>query len=291
MGHFIDLTLGGLTTGSAIAAIALSLVLIWRATRILNFAQGGMALACAYIAYSVTSHTNSYWLGFGAAILAGLVFGALVERLLIRLVENKPPLNAVIVTLGLLVLCQSILGMIYSVDQHSFTYAFDFHGYTVGNTSLQFSPADLFSVVAVLAVAALLFVVFRYTAVGLRMRAAAFAPEVSRLLGVRTNRMLTLGWALASAVGALAAMLATPPLISPNALDGLFVYGFTAAVVGGLDSALGAVVGGLGVGLVLNYVSGYGSPNLSTGTALGILIVVLLVRPNGLFTRTAARRV
>jgi branched-chain amino acid transport system permease protein len=291
MGHFIDLTLGGLTIGAAIAAIALSLVLIWRATRIVNFAQGGMALACAYIAYSVTNHTDSYWLGFAAAIGAGLVGGALIERFLVRLVENKPPLNAVIVTLGLLVIIQAALGMIYSVDQHPFVFAFDFHGYKVGNTALQFSPASLFAVLVVFAVAVGLFVVFRYTAVGLRMRAAAFAPETSRLLGVRTKRLLTLGWALASAVGALAAMLATPPLIYPNALDNLFVYGFTAAVVGGLDSAVGAIVGGVGIGLVLSYVSGYGTPNLSTGTALGILIVVLLVRPNGLFTRSTARRV
>jgi branched-chain amino acid transport system permease protein len=291
MGKFIDLTLSGLTTGAAIAAIGLSLVLIWRATRIVNFAQGGMALVCAYLAYSVTNHSGSYWLGFGSAILAGLVLGAVVERTVIRLVEDKPPLNAVIVTLGLLVLCQAGVGMVYSVDQHPFTYAFDFHGYKIGDRAYQFSPASLFAVLAVVSVAAALYVVFRYTGVGLKMRATAFAPEVSRLLGVRTSRMLTLGWALAAAVGALAAMLATPPFISPNALDGLFVYGFTAAVVGGLDSALGAVVGGLGVGLALTYVSGYSSSNLSTAVALGILVVVLLVRPNGLFSRSTARRI
>jgi branched-chain amino acid transport system permease protein len=291
MGHFFDLTLSGLSTGSAIAAIGLSLVLIWRATRIVNFAQGGMALVCAYLAYSITNHTGSYWLGFAAAIAAGLLLGAIVERTVVRLVEGKPELNAVIVTLGLLVICQAAVGMIYSVDQRPFTYALDFHGFTVGDTTLSFSPADLFAVLAVIGVAAGLFIVFRYTQVGLRMRAAAFAPEVSRLLGVRTNRMFTLGWALAAAVGALAAMLATPPFISPNALDGLFVYGFTAAVVGGLDSALGAVVGGLGVGLVLTYVSGYWSSNLSTAAALSILIVVLLLRPNGLFSRSSARRV
>jgi branched-chain amino acid transport system permease protein len=291
MEHFVDLTLSGVTTGFAIAAIGLSLVLIWRATRIVNFAQGGMALVCAYVAYSVTRHTGSYWLGFAAAIGSGLVLGAVAERLLIRRVEDKPPLNAVIVTLGLLVLCQAGVGMVYGVNQLSYPYAFDFHGYRVGGKSISFSPADMFAVLAVLAVGLGLFLVFRYTAVGLRMRAAAFAPEVSRLLGVRTGRVLTLGWALAAAVGALAGMLTAPPLISPNALDGLFVYGFTAAVVGGLDSAVGAVVGGLLVGLALAYVSGYASANLATTAALGILLFVLLIRPNGLFGRSAARRV
>jgi branched-chain amino acid transport system permease protein len=291
MGHFVDLTLSGVTTGFAVAAIGLSLVLIWRATRIVNFAQGGMALVCAYIAYSVTRQTGSYWLGFAAAIAAGVVIGAVVERLLIRLVEDKPPLNAVIVTLGLLVLCQAAVGMAYGVNQRSFPFAFDFHGYRIGDRAIQFSPTDLFAVLAVLGVGLGLLLVFRYTAVGLRMRAAAFAPEVSRLLGVRTGRVLTLGWALAAGVGALAGMLVAPPLISPNALDGLFVYGFTAAVVGGLDSAAGAVAGGLLVGLVLAYVSGYASANLATTAALGILLVVLLIRPNGLFGRSAARRV
>lgn len=291
MGRFVDLTLSGVTTGFAVAAIGLSLVLIWRATRIVNFAQGGMALVCAYIAYSVTRQTGSYWLGFASAIAAGVVIGAVVERLLIRLVEDKPPLNAVIVTLGLLVLCQAAVGMVYGVNQRSFPYAFDINGYRVLGQAVQFNPADLFAVLAVLGVGLGLLLVFRYTAVGLRMRAAAFAPEVSRLLGVRAGRVFTLGWALAAGVGALAAMLVVPPFISPNALDGLFVYGFTAAVVGGLDSAAGAVVGGLLVGLVLAYVSGYASANLSTTAALGILLVVLLIRPNGLFGRSAARRV
>jgi len=291
MNHFVDLTLSGVTTGFAVAAIGLSLVLIWRATRIVNFAQGGMALVCAYIAYSVTRHTGSYWLGFAAAIACGAVLGAVVERVLIRLVEDKPPLNAVIVTLGLLVLCQAGVGMVYGVNQRSFPYPFDIHGYRIGDRAVQFSPTDLFAVLAVLGVGLGLLLVFRYTGVGLRMRAAAFAPEVSRLLGVRTGRVLTLGWALAAAVGALAGMLVAPPLISPNALDGLFVYGFTAAVVGGLDSAVGAVVGGLLVGLALAYVSGYASANLSTTAALGMLLVVLLIRPNGLFGRSAARRV
>src|SRR5262249_25943056 len=151
-------------------------------------------------------------LGFAAAIGAGLVLGAVLERVLIRLVEDKPQLNAVIVTLGLLVLCQAGVGMVYGVNQRSFPYPFDIKGYRLGDRGIQCAASGLFAGLAVLGVAAGLLVVFRYTAVGLRMRAAAFAPEVSRLLGVRRGRMLTLGWALAAAVGALAGMLTAPPL-------------------------------------------------------------------------------
>src|SRR5439155_10432963 len=136
MGHFMDLTLSGISTGVAVAAIGLSLVLIWRATRIVNFAQGGMALVCAYVAYSVTRSSGSYWLGFAAAIVSGVVLGAVVERVLIRRVEDKPPLNAVIVTLGLFVLCQAGVGMVYGVNQRSFPYSFDFHGYRVGDRAV-----------------------------------------------------------------------------------------------------------------------------------------------------------
>ena len=291
MERFVDLTLGGVSSGFATAAIALSLVLIWRSTHILNFAQGGMALICAYIAYSVTQHSGSYWAGFAAAIGAGIVLGGLVERVLIRLVENKPPLNAVIVTLGLFILLEGLAGMIYGVGQRSFGYGFDFHGYTIGSHRVAFAPADMFAVLSVIGVAAAILLVFRYTAVGLRMRAAAFAPEVARMLGVRVGRTLTLGWALAGGVGALAGMLTAPPFLSPNALDLLFVSGFTAAVIGGLDSAIGAIVGGLILGLALSYISGYATSNLSSISSFGILVAVLLVRPSGLFGHDTTRRV
>ena len=290
--QFVDLTLGGLSAGAVYAAIGLALVLIWRATRIVNFAQGGMLMITTFLAYTVISDGGSYWLALGVAVVAGLVLGAVVERLVIRSVENKPPLNAVVVTFGLLVLLQGVAGMIFGGTPKSYPPAFGIRGFMVNGRRLLFTPNDLWVVLVVLAVMVGLAAVFRWTPLGLKMRSAAFAPEVARLLGVRVGRMFTVGWALAAAVGALAGVLIAPDtFVSPNAFDATLVFGFTAAVIGGLDSPPGAVVGGLSLGLVLSYVSGYlGSDVVGLG-ALVVLVIVLMVRPNGLFGRSAGRRV
>jgi branched-chain amino acid transport system permease protein len=292
MVQFIDLTLAGLSAGAVYAAIGLALVLIWRATRIVNFAQGGMLMITTFLAYTVVSNGGSYWLALAVAVVAGLVLGAVVERLVIRPVENKPPLNAVIVTFGLLVLLQGVAGMVFGGTPKSYPPAFGIRGFVVAGRRLLFTPNDLWVVLVVLAVMIGLAAVFRWTSLGLKMRSAAFAPEVARLLGVRVGRMFTVGWALAAAVGALAGVLIAPDtFVSPNAFDATLVFGFTAAVIGGLDSPPGAVVGGVSLGLVLSYVSGYlGSDVVGLG-ALVVLVIVLMVRPNGLFGRAAGRRV
>ena len=292
MDRFVFLTFDGLSRGAVYAAFALALVLIWRATRIVNFAQGGMMMISTFVAWSVISRTGSFWLGLGAALLTGLILGALVERLVVRPVENAPPLNAVIVTLGLLVFLQAMAGMIWGGEPRSFPPAFDIVGFKVGDTRLLFSPTDLFAVIAVLVVMLLLVLVFQRTSIGLQMRAAAFAPETARVLGVRVGRTLTLGWALAAVVGALAGVLVAPAsFVSPNAFDAILVFGFTAAVLGGLDSPGGAVVGGLVLGLLLSYTAGYAGSDVVTLGTLAILVAVLLIRPNGLFARTAGRRI
>ena len=193
MTRFIDLTLNGISTGAVYAAVALALVLIWRATRIVNFAQGGMLMVTTFIASAVIGSSGSYWLGFAVALASGLVLGAVIELVLIRRVENGPPLNAVIVALGLLILLEAGAGMIWGNTPRSFPPAFSIRGYDVGGTRLLFSPNDTFTVLVVLGVAAGLAVLFRGTALGLRMRAAALAPEVARMLGVRVGRMFTLG--------------------------------------------------------------------------------------------------
>ncbi len=292
MTRFLNLVLSGLSDGMVYAAVALALVLIWRATRIVNFAQGGMLMLTTFIAFSVNQQTGSYWLALGAALLSGLVLGAVLERLVVRPVENAPPLNAVIVTLGLLVLLQAVAGMVWGGTPRSYSPAFSIVGYQVGSTRLQFGPSDLFVVLAVLAVMVLLTVLFRATSLGLRMRATAFSPEVARLLGVRVGRMLTLGWALAALVGSLAGVLVAPStFVGPNTFDAVLVFGFTAAVVGGLDSPVGGVIGGVLLGVTLALVSGYLGSDVVTLGALVVLLAVLMVRPNGLFSRTSGRRV
>ncbi len=258
MTKFLNLTLNGVSIGAVYAAVALALVLIWRATRIVNFAQGAMLMVTTFIAWAVNNATGSYVLAFFVALCAGLVFGAVVERLLIRPVEGKPPLNAVIVTLGLYTLLVAVAGMIWGTSPRSFPAAFSLRGYRVGHTTLLFTPNDTFIVGLVVVVSVVLALLFRATTLGLQMRAAAFAPEMARLLGVRVGRMLTLGWALAAVAGALAGVLAAPStFVAPNNFDPILISAFVAAVLGGLDSPPGAVIGGLALGLALSYVSGY----------------------------------
>jgi branched-chain amino acid transport system permease protein len=292
MQEFLEFTLGGIATGMIYAAIALSLVLIWRGTRILNYSQGGMAMFTTYIAWLVIRDTGSYWAGFAVALAAGLVLGSVLEYTVVRRVENKAPLNAVIVTIGLLILLEGLAGIIYGGQYRSFPAAFSIKGLKAGSVGLGISPNDLFTAAAVLAAALILALVFRYTSIGLRLRATAFAPAVARLLGVRIGRVLTLGWALAGLFGALAGVLVTSStFLYPNSMDSIFVLGFTAAVIGGLDSPVGAVVGGIVLGVVLSYAGGYLGSNLVLVYGLAALVLVLMIRPTGLFSGAATRRV
>ncbi|MGP7997711.1 MAG: branched-chain amino acid ABC transporter permease [Streptosporangiaceae bacterium] len=292
MAELFELTLGGLSVGMIYAAIALSLVLIWRATRILNYAQGGLAMFTTYLAFTVITHTGSYWAGFVVALLAGLLLGGLIERVVIRPAENKPPLNAIIVTIGLLIFLEGLAGVIYGGQYRSFPAAFSIDGLHIGSVALGISANDVFVAAAVLVAALLLAGLFQYTSVGLRLRAAAFSPPVARLLGVRVGRMLTLGWALAGLIGALAGVLVSPStFLYPNSMDSVFVLGFTAAVIGGLDSPAGAVAGGLILGVALSYVGGYLGSDVVPLFGLAALVVVLMIRPEGLFSAAAARQV
>jgi branched-chain amino acid transport system permease protein len=292
MSRFIFLTFNGLSYGAIYAAVALALVLIWRTTRVLNFSQGAMAMASAYVAVAVSNASGSYWLGFLAALASGLVIGALLQLTAFRGAERMPPLNPIVIGVGVLVTLEAVAGMIFGVGYRDLPASFSTATYAVHGVAL-FAPQDIFTVASVLVLMVVLAGLLTWTPSGLRMRAAAFAPEIARLLGVRVSRMLTLGWALAGLVGALAGMLVIPSGLGlyPQAMDGVFVIGFTAAVVGGLESPVGAVVGGVVTGLVLTYVSGYLGSDLTPLAALVLLLVVLLVRPNGLFSGTRARQV
>jgi branched-chain amino acid transport system permease protein len=292
--EFLQFTLSGVSFGMIYAAVALSLVLIWRGTRLLNYAQGGMAMITTYVAIEVIYHTGSYWAGFVVALAAGAVLGAVCQLTIIRPTMNKPPLNGVIVTIGLLVLLEGLAGIFFGGQFRSFPTAFSVTGLRVGGTPLGVSRYDIFVAAAVLVATLALALAFRYTSAGLRMRAAAFNATIARLSGIRVARVLTVGWALAGLLGALAGVLVSPStFLYPNSMDTIFVFGFTAAVIGGLDSPVGAVTGGLLLGLALSYAGGYlpSGANLVPVVAFGILVVVLMVRPDGLFSATKVRRV
>jgi branched-chain amino acid transport system permease protein len=288
MRTFLILTVDGVTNGFVYAIVALALVMIWRATRVINYAQGAMGMFTTYVTLFAISHGVTYWLAFVIALAGGFLLGAAIERVVVRPVESRPPLNVVILTLGLLIFLEALAPMLFGGQVKSFPAPFSRIDLSVGTTQLYISTFDIFVIGAVILTMVALLVFFQRTTIGLRMRAAAFGPEIARLLGVRVGRMLTLGWGLAAALGAMAGVLIAPAIfLYPNNMDEVLVFGFTGAVLGGLDSPVGAVVGALLVGLGLSYVGGYAGSDLETIGGLVILIAVLMVRPQGLF---AARR-
>ena len=290
MSLFVNITLDGITEGMIFAALALAIVIIFRATKIINFAQGAMAMITTFIASSLLDKGLGYWWTFLVALAIGFVLGALVERVLIRPLEGKPELNPVIVAIGLLIVLEGIAGAIYGNSSRGFPAAFSQSGLVVGHTRVAFSHFDVFVLVAVLLLMGANLVLFKSTTLGLRMRASAFAREVSRLLGVRVGRLLTLGWALAGVAGSLAGLLTVPTSsFGPYFMDLNLIYAFTAAVIGGLESPVGALVGGLITGLCISYVGGYLGSGLEPLGALVLLMVTLTARPQGIFSRPSAR--
>jgi branched-chain amino acid transport system permease protein len=289
---FLNFTLTGIAVGFVYAAFALCLVLIFRATRIINFGQGAQAMFTTFIALDLIQRGVNYWLAFAAALVAGFIIGAVIERTIIRPVETGPEINAVIVTLGVFVFFVALASILFGNTLQSFPAAFSRSGLSPGGFQLTLRPLDLFNIAAVLIAMTALLVLFRFTTLGLQMRAAAFGQEVARLLGVRVGSMLTLGWALAGLFGSLAGLLvAGGELVFPGYMDFLIVFGFVAAVLGGLDSFPGAVVGGLIIGLTTTYMSAYRQPELVTLAVLVILLATLLLRPGGLFSSSVARKV
>ncbi|MET0861828.1 MAG: branched-chain amino acid ABC transporter permease [Microbacterium sp.] len=280
----------GLARGAIFALFALSLVLIWRAARIVNFAQGAMALVATYVAFAVTGVTGSYAAGLAAGLLAGAAIGLGVERGIMRFVPQRNPLSGVIVAIGLVMVLQSGLGILFGQQYRPWQAPFDDSPIVLGGVAL-LSPYDLFVLLVALVVMGALAMLFTRTSLGLQLRASAFAPEVSRVLGVRVGRMVTIGWMLSAAVAALAAMLLVPTELglNPHSTDVLFVYAFTVAVVGGLDSPVGALLGGLGVGVAMTLVTGYLGATVAPIGVLVLLVVVLLVKPGGIFSMREAR--
>ena len=289
---FWDYTLNGIANGMIYAAMALALVLIYRATRIVNFAQGAAGMLTTFIAFSLLSRGLGYWWAFVLVLVIGFAIGAATQWILIRPLQGKSDLNPVIVTIGLLVVFEGLAGAIYGNSSRGFPAAFSQRGLRIGHTTIAFSHFDVFILVAVLLLMTGTLILFRFTSLGLRMRATAFSREIARLLGVRVGILLTLGWGLAGIAGALAGLLVAPTSsFGPYYMDLILVYGFTAAVIGGLESPVGALVGGLISGMCISYVGGYLGTGLEPLGALALLMAALMLRPVGIFARPPARRV
>jgi branched-chain amino acid transport system permease protein len=293
MAEFMQQVVSGLAQGSIYASLALALVLIYRATDVLNFAQGEMATFTTYVAWSLMDNGLSFWPAFAITLVFAFIGGAAVERVLIRPVEHRPEIVIVIVTIGLLIALNGLTGWIWGPEVKAFDSPFPLRTIDVGGVVI--SLQDLGVLAVCLVTVALLWAFFRFTTLGLVMRAVANSQDSSRLLGIRVGWMLALGWGLAAVLGAVAGMMAAPALtLDPNLMLVVLIYSFAAAVLGGIDSPVGAVVGGLVLGVVINllgtYVDFVGG-ELRLPAALTVLLLVLLVRPQGLFGHRVVTRV
>jgi branched-chain amino acid transport system permease protein len=297
--EFAQQVVAGLASGSIYALLALAIVIIYRSTGVVNFAQGEMATFTTFIAWTLVDHGLGYWGAFALTLLIALVGGIALERIVVRPVEGKPVINAVILTIGLFILLGGLSNWIWKAEVRSFppsrpfpTSAWDLGGVAV-------SEQDAGILVVMLVLVAVLYLLFQHTKLGLALRASALNPVASRLVGIRVGWMLGLGWGLAAAIGAVAGLFtaaAAPPL-DPNMMRPILIYAFAAAVLGGLESPVGAVLGGLLIGVVLNLIATYDThlhldlDRMRLPIALAMILVILLVRPSGLFGRTAVRRV
>ncbi len=330
METFFDQLAIGTSTGALYALLALALVFIFRATDIVNFAQGEMAMFSTYIGWSISRPLSFSWIPFmgierhitvltwrpeifGVPLYLGsesdgltrlgyllvligtvaiaFVMGGVIERLVVRPSEGKNLLNAVIVTLGLFAVINSLANWRYGpVPQ---TYPTPFRGDAVDFGLFKIGQHSLFALIVSVVLMFGIYVFFQRTKLGLAVRAAALNPQASELMGINTGRMLTLGWSLAAAIGCIAGMLVAPSVagISPNLMLGVLLYAFAAAVLGGLDSALGAVVGGLAVGIGQSMVVQYIGSEWSDIIAFGLIIAILMVKPTGIFGLPVVKKV
>ncbi len=283
----------GLATGSIFASMALALVLIYRSMNVINFAQGEMAMFSTFIAWQLIALGLPLWAAFVLTLAIAFAGAVLLERAIIRPIERAPQLTIVIVTLGLLIIINGLAGWIWGYQLKSFPSLFSAAPLTLGGVS--FSSADLGVIGVSLVALGAMYVFFQRTKLGLAMRAAALYPQESRALGIPVSWMLALGWGLAAVVGAISGIMIAPIVfLDPNMMQGIIVYAFAAAVLGGIENPVGAVVGGLILGVVLNllgtYVEAIGN-DLRLPVAFAIIVAVLVVRPAGIFGRAAVTRV
>jgi Branched-chain amino acid ABC-type transport system, permease components len=291
--ELLQQVLSGIASGGIYASLALALVLIYNAMGLVNFAQGEMAMFATFLAITLIDHGLDYWIALPLTLLLAFAGGVLIQRIVIRPIERALILTMVIVTLGLATLFNGLAGFLFGYVPRSFPSPFSVVTVNVAGAFVSYRDLGVIGVSAVVLV--LIYLLLQRTTVGLTLRAAAHHPDASRLLGVRVSWMLALGWGLASAVGAVSGIMVAPILLlEPNMMQTVIIYAFAAAVLGGIESPLGAVVGGVIVGVTVNlagaYVPGVGG-DLQLAVAFAIIVAVLVLKPNGLFGHAAVRRV
>jgi branched-chain amino acid transport system permease protein len=303
MDTFLSAIFSGTARGAIFALVALGLVIVWRGAGVVNFAQMGQAMFSTYIASTLITNGNSYWVGFVVALIAGAALGSILDVLVMRPLSNKKKTELlasesmraaipVIASLGILGVLQALAGIIWAAEERGFPAPAKQEGFTVAGNVMPFTAFDVFVITSVAITLALTTLFFKKTSMGLGMRATALNQEVAKLSGIRTNRTRTLSWAISGAASSLAGLLLTPASnLSPNTLDLALLIGFTAAVVGGLDSPLGAVLGGFILGMVISFVTFYSSPEDVFLAILAVLLIALIIRPRGILGSKDVRRV
>ena len=297
MNQFITAVLTSLSSGAIYALMSLALVLVWRSTRVVNFAQAGQAVLTTYIGYAVIQKTGSYWIALVVAVISGALIGAIIDRFFMRPIFKRITsgpivmIAPVVATLGLLGIIQAIIGFIWGLTNQSIETPVSNAGLNINGTVVAFSLYNALVLAMVTAVMILLTLLFQKTNIGLALRASAYSPEIAKLSGIKVDAVRTLGWAIAGAAGGMAGMLYIPnTYLYPNAMDVLLVFGFIAAVIGGLDSLFGAVAGAMILGFAVNFSATYISYKLVFPTAFVILILVLLIKPSGVFSGKKGRK-
>lgn len=299
--QLLNTILIGVTSGAIYALMAMAIVLVWRSTRVINFAQAGLALTSTYIGYEAFQIVNNYWIALICAMFAGAAISAFIEiafmRILLKHTSSGPIASVapIIATLGLLGIIKALITIIWGGQDVVMTPPLSNTGFSIGTNTLVFSPMKLAIIVSVALLVIIFSLIFQKTNIGLALRASAYAPEIARLAGVKVDLVRTLGWALSGASGAAAGLLLTSNgngAFSPESLEFslLLVSGFIAAVIGGLDSLVGAVIGGIVSGLVISFVLMYISSSLFFIAPFVVLLLVLFIRPQGIIGVKAGRR-
>jgi branched-chain amino acid transport system permease protein len=293
MTAFLQQVISGIATGCIYASLALALVLIYRAMDLANFAQGEMATFSTFISYSLIEYAHlDFWTAFAITIVLSFALGVGIQRVVMRPFEGRPVLTLLIVTLGLFTMFNGVTGQIWGYVFKTYRGGFPSEPVVFGGLYINVQDIGVLGVVLVMLL--LLYLFFSHTKAGLAMRAASLYPDSSKLLGVRVGWMLALGWGLATSVGAVSGMLVAPIIfLDPNMMQSILLFAFAAAVLGGIESPLGAVVGGITIGVLMALVGTYipGGQDMRLAFGLIVIVAVLLVRPAGLFGRASVRRV
>lgn len=283
--------LSGLATGSIYALGAFGLVLIFKTMDTVNFAQGKMAMVTAFIAWTCMNRFHTpYWAAFIVAVVFGAVMGMAIERVFLRPVQGSSPLTLIIITLGLVMILEGVAGWVFGFDTKSFTEAIK--GSPVSVLGAKISPHNILIIVVTFAIMLGIYLFFKYTRAGIAIRATAQDITTSYLMGINVSRVFSSTWAVSAMIGAIAGMLIAPvTFMSTNMMDEVQLKAFSAAVLGGFTSLEGAVAGGLILGVLENLVAGYISPEFKTSFAFALIIVILWIKPSGLFGNMQRKKV